>query len=473
MLAVVLALSLTKMPPPTRVEIVDDPILAARFLENGDAVIVTTHRIVAMTADGSRENVAPAGCAPAARAAISPDGAWVALACKTSSASGLFQPKRRAPVSPLALDAADRFVFCGDTLHVAHSTGSAVDQYRYPIGPDGIAPEELIEISAEEFRAAVASGARVITIGGRVDGVAGVTNVVADPPDFDAACAGNETWVTAPPSTRALGPVVGLGSPAEIVILEGGMLKSVDATGARRAGPVYAGRPEAAARVGDAWLVLDGGKLFTLPTAFSATAADGFFVNADAHLWVWRGARAERLVWTPSMATRPKLPPAAPLLFSPPTEVRADFVRFRERNLDAVAIFVPSGDDLYGYLLVLSDRRGGQERIDAEACEVTAEHWAQHVGRERGAVMNLSACKQGSRVDVVSHGSDAVSAEEEPNDRVIFRATTFEGERVTFAEMAGYGPGTELWLWRYDPATGDFEEVSGGMPPILELPGEP
>lgn len=406
----------TATPPTALVEHFDDPVLAARVYADGRALFVTTHRIVARSPDGSRRNLAPQGCAPIARAAIAADGAFVALACATAAASGVWPRGEVTRTAALALTADDRLSFCEGWLHV-----------------DG--PQRHTRHRAGAW-----------------------TTAEPSPP---GACAGDGRFVAVAAPRVALGPVERQGA---VVTFAAGALGTVGLPGGDEAGPAYAGSPEQAARVDGAWIVVDDGQLSTLPFASVRKPAAGFFLTSDKHLWVWHGKTAERLVWTPQLALRPKLKPAPPLLLSPPVEVRGSFARFREPLLDAVVSFSPSGDDLYGYLLVLSDRRGGTERIDAESCEVASRHWAKHV---EDAVVDAGACRQGDRRSVVTLKPSP------PADGVTFRQVAFDGVRVTLAEMSGYGERTELWLWRYDASKGDFDAASFGAPPVLELPGEP
>lgn len=409
--------SLLSAPPTAHVEHFDDPVLAARVLSDGRAFFVTTHRIVARSADGSRRNIAPEGCAPIASAAIAEDGAFVALACATAVASGVWQNGDVARAAALALSADDRLSFCGGWLHVD--------------GPKRHARHR-----------------------------AGAWSTVE--PTQPGACAGNGGFVSVAAPRVALGPVE---QQSAVVTIGAGVLGTVGPRGDGETGPAYVGTPERAARVDGAWIGVDDGKLFTLPFASAEAPAAGFFVTSEKHLWVWHGKKAERMVWTPQMALREKLKPAPPILLSPPVEVRGSFARFREPLLDAVVRFSPSGDDLYGYVLVVSDRRGGAERIDAEMCEVTARHWAKRV--ETSAVVDAKACTRSDRRGVVKLRPSP------PSGDVTFRQKSYDGMRATLAEMSGYGEGTELWLWRYDASTGDFDAASYGAPPVLELPGEP
>lgn len=373
------AMTARAAPPPTaRTETFDDGVIAARFLRGGSARFATSHRIVNMSADGSRTNIAPADCAPMVRAAFSDDGTWVALACTKPAASGVWRTDDAKRVAAIAFAPDDALAFCGDWLQV---------------GTTSLRRARVGTWSLEPGRALCPPG----------------------------------------PSTDGGGP----------------------------AGEV---------KVGAVTIRLERNKLVTLPHPIGDVDADGFALTPDDHhLWVWRKKEAVRLVWTPTMALKPKLKPAPPILLSRPVQITGGdgglFARFEEGELDAVALFVPSGDDLYAYLLVLSDRRGGAERIDAETCVLTTKHWARRIDAS-GVVVNPDACATRRRA-VVKLTGGAVS-----DPGVMFEQRTFGAIRATLAMMAGYGEETELWLWRYDASKGDFDAASWGIPPVLELPGE-
>ncbi len=353
-------------PPTARTEHFDDPVIAARFLRDGRARFATTHRVVIMSSDGSRSNIAPADCAPMARAVFSDDGEWVVLACNKPSSSGVWRTDDPKRVAALAIGRDDAPVFCGDTLQI---------------------------------------GAARLRVG---------------------------TWST-------YDKAAGCPSPGE-------------------------------AQVGGASVRIEGKKLVTRPYPLGDVEADGFALTPDDHhLWVWRNKEAVRLVWTPAMALRPKLGPAAPILLSRPVQVTdgggGTFARFQEKELDAVALFVPSGDDLYCFLLVLSDRRGGAERVDAETCALTARHWNKRIDTS-GALVKPDACVKKRREVVRLTGPAATDS------GVTFKQASVGHQRVTLAMMSAYGEETELWLWRYDANKGDFDAATWGAPPVLQLPGE-
>jgi hypothetical protein len=183
-------------------------------------------------------------------------------------------------------------------------------------------------------------------------------------------------------------------------------------------------------------------------------------------VWSWRDQVAQIVKWKPPPAPPPPppLPAAEPILLSQPKMLFEDesLALFEEPAARILVRFIDSGDDLYAMFLVVSDRRGGRERITAEDCQRTAELFL------KGAPMDIDVESCATNRNLVKRLK--------PTKRlsgVRFVTRDFNGRRATYAEMDGYGERTELWEWRWSEAKKEYEAISWGVPPILELPGEP
>jgi hypothetical protein len=148
---------------------------------------------------------------------------------------------------------------------------------------------------------------------------------------------------------------------------------------------------------------------------------------------------------------------------NPQVEIRATegelglvLVELVVSDVNAWAVFTPSGDDLYAVLHVFSDRRGGRERIDAAACRVDAEFMRDRIAELVPRVtLDLAACETVDR-KVLRVGRGPIA-----------QPTWLRFERrggETYPVMATESGVTELWMWRLVPLPAGAPPVEGAPP---------
>jgi hypothetical protein len=127
------------------------------------------------------------------------------------------------------------------------------------------------------------------------------------------------------------------------------------------------------------------------------------------------------------------------------------------------AMFGPSGDDLYVYLYVFSDRRTGHELITEAECRwlvqlLEKDYWDDFVPPVR---LDAEACATRERAAI------RVEPGKVPKQKGYVRIVSHSKENPPrwYAEMEDYGEGTEQWLWRIRmrPDSGEDDAIAWGV----------
>jgi len=113
----------------------------------------------------------------------------------------------------------------------------------------------------------------------------------------------------------------------------------------------------------------------------------------------------------------------------------------------AWAVFESSGDDLYTYLALLSDKRSGAERVEERVCRAYAEWFrAMTYGFAPTVTIDPAACATQERnVVTIAPGKPA------PLTWLVFEEHPELKPPGWYPLMGDDGFGTELWVWSFIP----------------------
>ncbi|EYF08529.1 Hypothetical protein CAP_4059 [Chondromyces apiculatus DSM 436] len=131
-------------------------------------------------------------------------------------------------------------------------------------------------------------------------------------------------------------------------------------------------------------------------------------------------------------------------------------------------LFAPSGDDLYAFFALLSDRRRGTERIEERVCRAHAR-WLRDLVASQALVPEVAidpeACATLERKVVTVAPGDPT-----PSTWLRFEEHTELDPPGWYPLMEYYGFGTELWVWYLvplkegePPEQGDDREIPTGF----------
>lgn len=129
-------------------------------------------------------------------------------------------------------------------------------------------------------------------------------------------------------------------------------------------------------------------------------------------------------------------------------------------------LFTPSGDDLYGLLALLSDRRGGRERVEERFCRAHAE-WLRPVvsGLEPAVTVDPAACATPER-NVVTVAPEKPA----PSTWLTLEEHPELDPPGWYPLMRDYGLDTELWVWHFVPLKdGEKPEAGSDAPAGFKL----